>query len=214
MFLYYVRLSQINDLECYIIPGKYIYLYNNINIDSQTNNSKENDMIYYEKLKLDFIDVKNYLGDEWDITKLKTLYISHHNDSNFQYNIDKNNYTINMSINIVDIYNEPNYIYCQNFGLYIINEIINSYFNNSIKYLYNSNFDLSFKYSSFFDKYNINYPYMSFIYIYSIFNIYNNNLNQEYKHKIIKHYSICKCVLNFYNITELNNYINNIINNN
>ena len=48
MFLYYVRLSQINDLECYIIPGKYIYLYNNINIDSQTNNSKENDMIYYE----------------------------------------------------------------------------------------------------------------------------------------------------------------------
>ena len=50
---------------------------------------------------------------------------------------------------------------------------------------------------------------MSFIYIYSIFNIYNN-LEQEYNNKIIKHYNICKSIINFYNIPELNNYISNI----
>ena len=200
MFLYYIRLSQITNLECYIIPGKYIYLYNNININSQTNNSQENDMIYYEKLKTDFIDVKNYLGDNWDITKLKTLYITHYNESDFEYNIDKDNYTINMNINIINLYNQKNYLYIQKFGLYIINEIINSYFNNSIKYLYNSDFKLAFKYSSFFDKYNINHPFMSFIYIYSIYNIYNNNLNEELSKKIIKNYNIYKNIVDFYNI--------------
>ncbi len=209
MFLYYVRLSQIDKLECYIIPGKYIYLYNNININSQTNNSDENDMIYYEKLKTEFIDVKNYLGNDWNITKLKTLYISHYDESAFDYKIDENNYTINMNINIINIYNEPNYIYSQKFGIYIINEIINTYFNNSIKYLQKCDFNLAFKYSSFFDKYDIKHPYMSFIYIYSIFNIYNN-LEQEYNNKIIKHYNICKSIINFYNIPELNNYISNI----
>ena len=34
-----------------------------------------------------------------------------------------------------------------------ISQIINTYFNNSIKYLQNSDFNLAFKYSSFFDKY-------------------------------------------------------------
>ena len=211
MFLYYIRLSQIDKLECYIIPGKYIYLYNNININSQTNNIEENDMIYYEKLKSNFIDVKNYLGNNWDITKLKTLYISHYQESKFEYNIDKNNYTINMNINIINIYKDPNYIYSQNFGIYIINEIIKTYFDNSIKYLQNYDFNSALKYSSFFDKYNINHPYMSFIYIYSIFNIYNNNLNKEYYNKIIKHYSISKNIIKFYNISELNSYINNIL---
>ena len=117
-----------------------------------------------------------------------------------------------MNINLINIYNDPNFIYCKTFGLNIINQIIDSYFNNSIKYLYNSDFKLSLQYSSFFDKYNINHPFISFIYIYIIFNIYNNNINKEYINKIIKHYIICKNINNFYNIKELNNYINNYIN--
>ena len=213
LFLYYIRLSQIDDLECYIIPGKYIYLYNNINENSQTNNSEENDMIHYEKLKSKFIDVKNYLGNDWDITKLKTLYISHYKETGFGYKIDENNCTINMNINIINVYNDPNYIYSQSFGIYIINEIIKTYFHNSIKYLEKSDFNLAFKYSSFFDKYSINHPYMSFIYIYSIFNIYNNNLNEEFNYKIIKHYYISNNIIKFYNMSILNTYINNILEN-
>ena len=55
---------------------------------------------------------------------------------------------------------------------------------------------------------------MSFIYIYSIFNIYNNNLNEELSKKIIKHYNISKNIVDFYNISILNTYIiNNYINN-
>ena len=45
---------------------------------------------------------------------------------------------------------------------------------------------------------------MSFIYIYSIFNIYNNNLNQELNTKIIKHYYISKNIIKFYNMSEIN----------
>ena len=52
---------------------------------------------------------------------------------------------------------------------------------------------------------------MSFIYIYSIFNIYNNNLNQELNTKIIKHYYISKNIIKFYNMSEINTYINNIL---
>ena len=73
-----------------------------------------------------------------------------------------------MNINIINLYNDPNYIYSQNFGIYIINEIIKTYFDNSIKYLEKSDFNVAFKYSSFFDKYSINHPYMSFIYIYPL----------------------------------------------
>jgi len=40
------------------------------------------------------------------------------------------------------------------------------------KFFIANNFKLALKYSSFFDDYNINHPFMSFIYIYSIFNNY------------------------------------------
>ena len=90
-------------------------------------------MIHYEKLKSEFIDVKKYLGNEWDITKLKTLYISHYKESEIEYKIDENNCTINMNINIINLYNDRNYIYSQDFGICIINEIIKTYFKNSVR---------------------------------------------------------------------------------
>lgn len=209
-FLKFVRLSQINSLKCYIIPGKYIYLYNNININSQTNKSTTNDMVYYEKLKTQFIDVYDFLTIDWDITKLPTLYISHFKENKFIYDIDNHNFTINMNFNIIKLYSDANYIYTKNFGLYILNEIINSYFNNSIKYIEKEDYINCLKYTDFFNIYNFKYSYISFIYLFSIYKIYNNSIPHHYIQIIKKNIKIAKCILDFYNIYELKNYCNMI----
>jgi len=210
-FLYFVRLSLNKNLKTFIIPGKYIYLYNGININSQTNQNYTDDMIYYDKLKNEFNDVYNFLGNDWNITKLPTLYISHYKNNNINYTIDTDNFNISMNINFTDIYNDPNYIYTYNFGIDILNKIINTYFYNTIKYINYNDYNNSLKYSSFFDENNLKHPYISFVFIYSIFNIYNINIPYKYCKNIKTHIYVANVILKFYNNHKLNDYCNNIL---
>ena len=210
-FLYFVRLSNNKNLNCFIIPGKYIYLYNNINHNSQTNNSSNNDLIYYEKLKSEFLDVYNFLGVDWNITKLNTLYISHHYDIKQSYDINENNYTININTNLFDLYYNKNYIYIQNFGNHILNQIIQSYFDNSIKFFNLNDYNKLLSFTTFFITYNIKNPIMHFMYIYSLFHIFNTNISNIYINNMKNSYTISKCIFDFYNISYLNQYIQFIL---
>ena len=54
LFLNFIKYSQFSDLNTFIIPGKYIYIYNTTNNLSQTNISDNNDLIYYQDLKSQF----------------------------------------------------------------------------------------------------------------------------------------------------------------
>ena len=65
LFLNFIKLSQNKDLNTYIIPEKFIYIYNNINDYSQTNSTDNNDIIYYNPLKSHFKQYCNILGDSW-----------------------------------------------------------------------------------------------------------------------------------------------------
>ena len=211
-FLYFVRYSQNSNLKCFIIPGKFIYLYNSININSMTHTNNNDDLIYYDKIKHEFLDCYEFLTEEWNLTKLPTLYISYYNNINYDYTVDENTYNINLNINIIDVYNDTNYKYIQSFGIKIINEIITSYYEMSLIYYDKMDYNKSFKYSNFFITHNINIPHISFIFIYSIYKIYYNNIPSYLIKDIQKHIKISKCILDFYNIQEINNYCSIISN--
>ena len=211
-FLYFIKYSLNSNLKCFIIPGKFIYLYNSININSITHNNDSNDMIYYDKIKDNFLDCYEFLTEDWNLTKLPTLFISYYENIKYDYEIDENTYNINLNINTTDIYNDLNYKYIQQFGIKIINEIINSYYDMSLIYFDKSDYNKSYKYSNFFTIHNINIPHISFIYIYSIYKIYYNNIPNYLIEDIKKNIKIAKCMLEFYKITELDNYCNIITN--
>ena len=210
LFLNFIKFSQYNDLNAYIIPGKYIYIYNCTNNLSQTNTTDNQDLIYYNDLKSEFAQYCNFLGSNWDLTKLPTLYISHFYNIDYKYTINESLKNISMNINLQDLYNDPNYIYIKNTGNQLITEITNSYYKIIETSFLNNDFNNSIKYTKFYIDYNITNPYISFIYIYSLFNLNPTSINSEYISSIKKHIKIAKSIIDLYNIQKLNEYCKHI----
>ena len=206
LFLNFIKFSQYNDLNTFIIPGKYIYIYNTTNNLSQTNTSDNNDLIYYQPLKSQFSQYCKFLGDDWDLTKLPTLYISHHYNTIYNYTINKTQKNIEMKINLQQLYSDPNYEYIKNTGNHLLIQIINSYFNIIESSFLLNNYSNSLNYSKFYIQHNITNPYISFIYLFSLFNLYPNSINSDYIPSIKKHIIIAKSILDLYNIQKLNEY--------
>ena len=115
-----------------------------------------------------------------------------------------------MNINLQDLYNDPNYIYIKNTGNQLITEIINSYYKIIESSFLNNHFNDSLKYTKFYIDYNIIHPYISFIYIYSLFNLNPTSINSEYISSIKKHIKIAKSIIDLYNIEKLNEYCKHI----
>jgi len=210
LFLNFIKFSQYNDLNAYIIPGKYIYIYNCTNNLSQTNTTDNQDLIYYNDLKSEFAQYCNFLGNNWDLTKLPTLYISHFYNIDYKYTINESLKNISMNINLQDLYNDPNYIYIKNTGNQLITEITNSYYKIIETSFLNNDFNNSIKYTKFYIDYNIINPYISFIYIYSLFNLYPTSINSEYISSMKKHIKIAKSIIDLYNIQKFNEYCKHI----
>jgi len=208
-FLYFIRASANPNLNCYIIPGKYIYLYNSININSVTHNTtQEDDMIHYNKLKTEFSDILDILNNKWDLTQLPTLYISHKYDIKYEYQIHEEQFNISMNINYNNICNDPNYIYLKKKGSNIINEIIQSYYDICELKFMNSNYEKSLLYASFFNQYNIYNSFISFIIIYSIHILHPNTIDNINVNLFKKHIKLGLIFVDFYNLENLKKYIN------
>lgn len=206
LFLNFIKFSQYSDLNTFIIPGKYIYIYNTTNNLSQTNISDNDDLVYYEDLKSEFYQYCKILGDEWDLTKLPTLYISHYHNTTYNYTINKSQKNIEMNINLQQLYSDPNYQYIKNTGNNLILKIIDSYYDIIQSSFLLNNYSNSLNYSKFYIQYNITNPYISFIYLFSLFNLYPNSINSDYIPSIKKHIKIAKSILDLYNIQNLNEY--------
>ena len=205
-FLKFVKLIANNVEGCFIIPGRYIYLYNGINMESQTKKENENDLIFYKKREYEYLDVKDYLGINWDLTKLPYIYIDDYIKIEKDYNIDEKNYNINMSINLLNLEKDKNNIYMKKFGIKIVNNIIEAYKDSAIKSLENEDFKKSLNYSEFFDMFNIKNRYISFIYVYSMYKLNSNKIYENEINKLKKHILIGLPILNFYKMKELNKY--------
>jgi hypothetical protein len=207
-FLYFVRASANPNLNCYIIPGKYIYLYNSININSVTHNTNdENDMIYYNELKSEFSDILQIFNYKWDLTQLPTLYISHKYDVNYTYEIHEDQYNISMNINYKNICNDPNYIYLKKNGINIINKLIQSYYDICEINFMNSNYEKSLFYASFFNQHNITNAYISFIILFSIHILHSKTIDTSNINLFKKHINPSLIFVNFYNLQNLKSYI-------
>ena len=115
-----------------------------------------------------------------------------------------------MNINLQNIYNDPNYNYTKNYGNKLITQIIQSYFDITNKFFIKTDYNNSLKYANFFIKFNIIHPYISFIYIFSLFNLYPTEINQHYIISMKKNIVIAKPIIDLYNIENLNNYCNYI----
>ena len=212
-FLYFVRASANPNLNCYIIPGKYIYLYNSININSVTHNTNdENDIIYYDKLKNEFSDILQIFNYKWDLTQLPTLYISHKYDVDYKYEICEEFYNISMNTNYNTICNDPNYIYLKKNGINLINQVIESYYNISELNFMNNNYVKSLQYALFFNKHNITNIYISFIILYSIHILHSKTIDILNINLFKKHINTAMVFVNFYNLKSLTNYIDFIKN--
>ena len=205
-FLYFIRFSQINTLKCFIIPGKYIYLYNSINLNSVTHNSDNNDIVHYNKLKNEFLDCKNFLGESWNLTKLPTLYITHKYDISNDYNINDEFYNITMNMNYINITNDKNYSFIKKYGIHIMQQIIESYYDIADKFFKENNYEKALFYSKFFYKYKIINYYIYFIIIYSISNLHTNTIDDETISLFNYVYPYAKPLILFYNIPNINNY--------
>jgi len=185
-FLYFIRFCQNPDLKCFIIPGKYIYLYNSINVNSATHNdNNNNDMAIYNQIKNKFYDCYQYLTPEWDITKLPTMYISHYIDMNYEYKINENLYALNMSVNINDLYNDPNNKYIKNFGIQIVNDLLDMYYKMVYEYFETKDYKNVIKYSEIYNVSNIKNPHISFMFL---FGLYIENKLEFYNQEIIKNH--------------------------
>ena len=205
-FLYFIRYSFHPYLKCFIIPGKYIYLYNSININSVThNNDNENDIEFYKKLKIEFSDCLNYLPD-WNLTKLPTLYISHKYDINYDYNINEENYSISMNLNYQTMIKDPNYLYLKKIGNNIINKVIQSYYDISEKKFLENNFEKGLFYSRFFNQYEIKNSYISFIILFCIHKIHTETISDIFVDLFKKNKILAQPFINFYEIETLNLY--------
>ena len=214
LFLNFIKLSQNNQLNTYIIPGKYIYIYNNINNNSQTNISDNNDLVYYNQLKEKFLPYCKSLGSDWDLTTLPTMYISDFKDFKYSYKINLEQKNISMDLNIKQINSDPNTLYIKQFGNQLITDIIESYYHIIESSFENNDFDKSFKYSSFYIDYNIVNPYISFIYVFSYYKLNPESLNTQYLDILKKNIIIAKSIINMFNIEHFNNYCNFILNQN
>ena len=212
-FLYFIRASGNPHLKCFIIPGKYIYLYNSININSVTHNvENDNDMLYYNSLKNEFSDILTILNNKWDLTQLPTLYISHKYDINYKYNIHEDSYTISMDSNFNTMYNDPNFVFIKKNGLNITNQIIQSYYDICESKFSVSNYEKSLFYASFFTQHNIKNTFISFIIIYSIHILQSQTISNIQVDLFKKHLNLGSIFVNFYNIQSLNAYIDFIKN--
>ena len=205
-FLYFIRYSFYDQLKCFIIPGKYIYLYNSININSVTHNSDDNDIEIYKNYKHEFSDCINKLPD-WDLTKLPTLYISHKNDMKYEYTLNEDTYSIGMNINYADICKDANYQFIKKHGLFIINKVIQSYYDICVSKFSVNNFDKSLFYGQFFNNHNIRNAYISFIILYSIHRIHTENISDIYVDIFKKNKNLALSFIKFYDIDSLNGYI-------
>jgi hypothetical protein len=212
-FLYFIRASANPNLNCFIIPGKYIYLYNSININSVTHTTQQdNDLVYYNNLKNEFSDILPILNYKWDLTQLPTLYISHKFDIDYSYEIHEEFYNISMNINYKNICNDSNYLYLKKNGINIINQLIQSYYDICELKFMNSNYEKSLFYASFFNNHNIYNSFISFIIIYSIHILYQNTIDNINVNLFKKHIKSGIVFTNFYNLQTLKNYIDFIKN--
>lgn len=212
-FLYFIRASANPNLKCFIIPGKYIYLYNSVNINSVTHNTDNNDdMLYYNNLKNEFSDILTILNNKWDITQLPTLYISHKYDVEYKYTIHEKSYTISMDLNFNTIYNDPNFNFIKKNGIDISNQLIQSYYNICESKFILSNYDKTLFYAMFFHQHNIKNTFISFIILYSIHILYTESISNIYVDLFKKHIKPAQIFVNFYNINSLNGYIHFINN--
>ena len=128
----------------------------------------------------------------------------------YKYTINESLKNISMNINLQDLYNDPNYIYIKNTGNQLITEITNSYYKIIETSFLNNDFNNSIKYTKFYIDYNIINPYISFIYIYSLFNLYPTSINSEYISSMKKHIKIAKSIIDLYNIQKFNEYCKHI----
>ena len=212
-FLYFIRASANPNLNCFIIPGKYIYLYNSININSVTHTTQQdNDLVYYNNLKNEFSDILPILNYKWDLTQLPTLYISHKFDIDYSYEIHEDFYNISMNINYKNICNDPNYLYLKKNGINIINQLIQSYYDICELKFMNSNYEKSLFYASFFNNHNIYNSFISFIIIYSIHILHPNTIDNINVNLFKKHIKSGIVFTDFYNLQTLKNYIDFIKN--
>mgnify|MGYP001213657019 FL=1 len=211
-FLYFIKYSFNPNLKCFIIPGKYIYLYNSININSLTHTTEENDIELYETYKNEFSDCLLYLSDKWDLTKLPTLYISHKYEKKYECKINEETYSISMNLNYPDIVSDLNYLYIKTRGIEIINNVIQSYYDITLVKFMKNNLDKSLFYGRFFNEYQIKNGYISFIILFSIHKIYNKTITHEYLDIFKKNILSAHAFTNFYNIDSLHNYIDFIKN--
>lgn len=209
-FLYFIKLSLNNNLNCYIIPGRYIYLYNSINVNSVTHNTDNNDIEFYKPLKSQFLDCYDFLGTEWNLTKLNTLYIDHIYPCDYKYGINESVYNLNLNVKLDHIFEDENSIFIKNFGKKIIHSLIHTYYQNCIKYFKNTQLDICIKYCKFFIQHNIKNAYISFIYIYCVYKLYNNKLTVEIIHNFKKAVPIAKCITDFYDIEQLQDYCDSV----
>ena len=155
-----------------------------------------------------------FLGKNWDLTLLPTLYISHHYEKQYNYSINESYKNINMNINMKEIQSDENFKYIEQFGNRLIESIINSYYNMTQIYFEKNDYKNSLKYSSFYIDHNIINPYISFIYIFSYFNLNQNSINTSYIEKIKKNIKIADPIIKLFNIESFNNYCESIINQN
>ena len=207
MFLYFIELSNHKNLNCFIIPATYIYLYNGLNINSTTFNTKEeNDILYYKKLTDRFNNSIKFLGNSWDLTKLRTLYISDKYEENLKYDIDLEKKNIKMNYNYNKFITSKNTIFIKNNTLYILQQLIDSYHNMAQICYENKLYIDSLKYSLFFNTHHINNTFISFIIIYSIHKLYQTNISNYHVELFKKHVTNAKVFIQYHNIEYLNNY--------
>lgn len=211
LFLYFIQLSQNKNINTFIIPGKYIYIYNSINNNSQTHNTTNNDLIHYNKLKDKFKTSCDFLGPNWDLTLLPTLYINHQHNIKYNYKIDTQQKNINMNINIQTLYDDPNYLYIKKFTNELITKIIDSYYKIINQKFQQSDFKSCLHYCDFYNQYNIIHPYISYIYIYSYHQLNLTSFQNNHISILKKNITIAKPFLQLYNIQSLKYYCDFII---
>ena len=88
------------------------------------------------------MDCYNYLTSKWDVTKLPTMYISHHKNFDYNYKILENSYNIRiLDININKLHKNKNNKYIKEFGNNIVNKLIDVYYDIVIEMFENTKFE-------------------------------------------------------------------------
>ena len=103
--------------------------------------------------------------------------------------------------------------YIEHFGNKLVKYIINSYY-ETLYWNLKNDYKSCFKYSSFYIDYNIINPFISFIYVFSYFNLNQNSINSDYIEKIKKNIIIADSIIKLYNIKSFNQYCKAVMNEN